>query len=53
MKHGKTPTRRQKQLMKKWHLNPDNWWVISCTHEMMEIAHKHTASVKVIPEGIS
>ena len=53
MKRGKKPTRRQKLLMEKWHLNPNNWWVISCTPEEMKIVHKHTAGVRIIPEGIS
>lgn len=53
MKQGKRPTRRQKILLKKWRLNPANWLVTTCTNEYMVVVHRHTDTVRRIPEGIA
>ena len=48
---GRKPTRAEKLLIKKWHLNPDNWLVLSSTHKELKIIQKITDKVRVIPEG--
>lgn len=48
---GRKPTRAEKILIKKWHLNPDNWFVVSSTHAELKIIQKFTDKIRVIPEG--
>ncbi|HHY27185.1 MAG TPA: hypothetical protein GX523_10680 [Desulfitobacterium dehalogenans] len=48
VKHGKNPTRRQKELIKARRLNPDSWMVTKDTPTEMEIVHRITDSVRVI-----
>lgn len=51
MKHGKKPTVRQCELMRKWKLNPENWLVSKDTPEYMEVRHRLTDTVKRVPKG--
>lgn len=48
MKHGKNPTRRQKQDIASVRLNPDNWLVCKDTPELMIIEHRDTGTVREI-----
>ena len=48
MKHGKKPTVEQKKLMKKWHLNPENWLVVKNQPEQMVIVHRISDQQRVI-----
>ena len=40
MKHGKNPTRRQKERIKKLGLNPENWLIVKDCQECFEIVHR-------------
>ncbi len=51
MKHGKRPTRAQKTLMKKWHLNYENWLVVKDTSTEMLIEHRATGKTRTIKKG--
>ena len=48
MKQGKNPTRKQKILISKKKLIPENWVVIRETNNGLEIRHKETGTLKVI-----
>ncbi|WP_018306296.1 DUF6906 family protein [Desulfitobacterium hafniense] len=48
LKHGKNPTRRQKELIKARRLNPSSWLVTKDTPTEMEIIHRITDSVRII-----
>lgn len=48
MKHGKKPTRAQKQLMTKWRLNYENWLVVKDTSTEMVIQHRSTGRTRTI-----
>ena len=50
MKHGKKPTRTQRQLIKDWHLNSDNWLVVKDTPDGMTIMHRHSGKTRTIPK---
>lgn len=50
MRHGKRPTRAQKQLMQKWRLNVENWLVVTDTPDAMTIRHRHSDKTRVIPK---
>lgn len=52
MKHGKRPTMAQKMLMKKWHLNCDNWLVVKDTPTEMEIVHRDTGKIRKIVKEV-
>lgn len=41
MKHGKKPTRKQMDFIKRKGLNPDNWLVVKDTPEKMVLVHRH------------
>lgn len=40
MKHSKKPTRRQKMLLCRYRLDPDNWLIIKDCSECFEIVNK-------------
>ncbi|MCY7875094.1 hypothetical protein MOB01_18065 [Bacillus spizizenii] len=48
MKHGKRPTRAQKDIIKKNGLNPNNWLVSkNLQHEQrLIIVHRYTGTVR-------
>lgn len=48
MKHGKKPTRRQKQDIASVRLNPDNWLVCKDTPSELVIEHKISGKVRII-----
>lgn len=48
MKHGKNPTRRQKQDIASVRLNPDNWLVCKDTPEELVIEHRISGKVRII-----
>ncbi|MDD4377189.1 MAG: hypothetical protein PHH48_03455 [Eubacteriales bacterium] len=50
--HGRNPTRREKGLLNKWKLNPDNWLVTKTTTEFIEIMHRYSGKTRKLPEGI-
>ncbi len=45
---GKKPTRKQKELLKKYNLNPDNWLVSKNPPGKLYIVHRNTGSKRVI-----
>ena len=53
MKQGKNPTRKQKILISKKKLIPENWVVIRETNNGLEIRHKETGTLKVIQVSIN
>lgn len=48
MKHGKKPTRVQKQLISAKGLNPGNWFVTKDTSTEVHIIHRNTDTVRII-----
>ncbi|WP_206458892.1 DUF6906 family protein [Anaerovorax sp. IOR16] len=46
MKHGKKPTRRQKELIQDKKLNPNNWLVVKDSQEVFEIVHKLSGKLR-------
>lgn len=52
MKHGKNPTRRQKQDIASVRLNPDNWLVCKNTPAELVIEHRISGKVKVIRKDL-
>lgn len=48
MKHGKRPTKKQKMLMKKAKLNPDNWLVTKNLPDALYIVHRTTGNERVL-----
>jgi len=50
MKHGKAPTRRQKELIRSWGINPDNWLVVKDTPVEMVITHRYRDQPRTIPK---
>jgi len=51
--HKRKPTRKEKQLITKYRLQPDNWLVASSLKDKLVLVHKHTDHERVIPEGIN
>ncbi|AFC32160.1 hypothetical protein PM3016_5460 [Paenibacillus mucilaginosus 3016] len=51
MKQGTRPTRRQKIVIAKVKLNPENWLVERETPEELVIMHRNTSTVKRIWKG--
>lgn len=48
MKHPVKPTRAQKQLMKAWGLNADNWHIERDTPKEMVVVHRFSGETKTI-----
>ena len=48
MKHGKNPTLRQKKLLAKCRLNPDNWLVVKDTPEIFEVVHRLSGKARAL-----
>ena len=48
MKNGKNPTRKQKEIIKKARLNPDNWLVIKCPPGELHIVHRESGKARVL-----
>ena len=55
MKHGKCPTRRQKELLQARRLDPANWLVIKDTPQAFEVLHRHSLKPRLIykPRGLT
>jgi len=49
MKNGKRPTRREKEVIKKYNLDPRNWLVSKRNDGMLLLVHRFTNSVRQIP----
>jgi hypothetical protein len=49
--HGKNPTREQRKLIEKWHLTTSDWLVQKDTPDIMQLIHRYSDKVKVIPKG--
>lgn len=53
MKHGCRPTREQRKLLGKYHLNPADWLIIKDTSADLHIVHRYIESTKrIIPKEI-
>lgn len=48
MKHGKKPTLAQKQLIRQWGLNPENWQIERATTEETVIVHRYSGETRTI-----
>lgn len=44
MKHGRRPTKRQKLILKKFNLNPQNWLIVKDCSECFEIVNRITGN---------
>ena len=47
MKNGKTPTRKQKQILKAHRLIPDNWLVVKNLPDALEVVSRVSLKKKV------
>ena len=45
---GVRPTRKQKILMKEWHIDPENWLVVRETAEELVIVHRLSGQERYI-----
>jgi len=53
MKHGKKPTRKQKNRLGKAGLSPDNWLVIKEKRNgELVVLHKNTNTIRVVPASV-
>lgn len=52
MKHGRKPTRKQKQLLKHHGKNPEMWLVVKNLPDKLHIAHRHTGTKDFIPKSL-
>lgn len=51
MKHGKKPTREQRKVLDKYHLNAADWLVVKDKPEEMHLIHRYCDSTtKIIPK---
>lgn len=48
MKNGKNPTRKQKEIIKKARLNPNNWLVVKSLDKRMYLVNRETKRQKLI-----
>lgn len=48
MRQAKKPTRAQRNLIKYWHLNSDNWLVVTETPDAMTIRHRYSDKERVV-----
>lgn len=48
VKQGKRPTRKQKMLMAKVGLNPNNWLVVKNIPGSLHLEHRHTGRERVL-----
>lgn len=51
MKRGKRPTRREQTLIAAAGRNPNNWLVVKRFPQSLQLQHRHTGTIKVIPIG--
>lgn len=42
MKHGKKPTAKQRKLLQKWKLKPEDWLITKDTPEEMHLVHRYS-----------
>lgn len=45
---GRNPTRREKIMLQRLNLNPQNWLVVKSPPGEMHISHRHTSTKRVI-----
>jgi len=50
---GKNPTRRQRKFIEKYRLNSSNWLVQKDTTQILQIVHRYTDTVKILPKNIN
>lgn len=48
MKQGKSPTRKQKEMLKQKGLNPLNWLIVKNPPGELHIIHRHTGNPRVL-----
>ncbi|WP_176527647.1 DUF6906 family protein [Bacillus sp. AFS023182] len=48
MKNGKKPTKREKNQIKLYNLNPDNWLIFKKVNEELHLVHRYTNAIRVI-----
>ncbi len=52
MKHGKRPTRSQRQLLQKWKLKPEDWLVTKDKPTEMHLVHRYSdRTTRIIFKG--
>ena len=53
MKNGKKPTREQRKLIEKWHLDAHDWLVVKDTPDEMWIVYRYSdKTMRTIPKGL-
>jgi hypothetical protein len=51
LKHPRKLKKRHKIFLKSIKLNPDDWWVVKDTPEILEIVHKVSGKTRTILKG--
>lgn len=49
MKNGKRLTRKEKEYVKSFRLNPENWLISKKTTDMWLIVHRETGTARELP----
>ncbi|WP_411266741.1 DUF6906 family protein [Bacillus tropicus] len=49
MKNGKNPTKKEKDRIKSYNLNPDNWLIFKKVGNELHLVHCYMNKTKVIP----
>lgn len=48
--NGKKPTRKQREFIERYRLNSRNWLVQKDTTEILQIVHRYSDSVRILPK---
>jgi hypothetical protein len=51
LKHGKKPTRAQKEKIKSLNLNPENWLIVKDCPECFEIVNRVSGKTQKLERG--
>jgi hypothetical protein len=51
MKHGRRPTRRQKEIIKRARLNVDNWLVVKNLQGELHLENRVTGKTRILKVG--
>ena len=50
MRHGKKPTKAQREFLRSYNLAPEDWLIVKNTSTEIEIISRFTGITKIIPK---
>ncbi len=50
MRHGKKPTKAQREFLRSYNLAPEDWLIVKNTSTEMELISRFTGRTKIIPK---